>query len=36
MHYTSRGKTKNPLFDAFVNAGVQSGYPYTEDVNGYQ
>lgn len=22
MHYTSRGKTKNPLFDAFIEAGV--------------
>lgn len=32
----SRGKTNNPLFQAFIDAGVQSGYPYTDDMNGYQ
>ena len=26
----------NPLFEAFVAAGVQAGYPYTSDVNGEQ
>ena len=26
----------NPLCRAYVEAGVQAGYPYTEDVNGYQ
>ena len=26
----------NPLYRAYVEAGVQAGYPYTEDVNGYQ
>ncbi|XP_072169809.1 choline dehydrogenase, mitochondrial-like [Diadema setosum] len=32
----SRGKTNNPLFEAFIEAGLQSGYPYTDDMNGYQ
>ena len=27
---------KNPLFDAMVEAGVQAGYPRTDDLNGYQ
>ncbi|RJG12412.1 choline dehydrogenase [Pseudomonas cavernicola] len=26
----------NPLFHAMVEAGVQAGYPHTEDLNGYQ
>ncbi|WP_137885886.1 choline dehydrogenase [Pseudomonas sp. 2FE] len=26
----------NPLFQAMVEAGVQAGYPRTEDLNGYQ
>ncbi len=26
--------TDNPLFDAFIEAGIQAGYPYTQDVNG--
>jgi choline dehydrogenase len=34
--YTSLGKTKNILFDKFIEAGVQTGYQFTEDVNGYQ
>ena len=28
--------TDNPLFDTFIEAGVQAGYPYTPDVNGAQ
>lgn len=32
----SRGKTNNPLFHAFIEAGVQAGYPFTDDMNGYQ
>ena len=32
----SRGKSKNPLFQAFVDAGQQAGYPLTDDVNGFQ
>ena len=27
---------KNPLYQAFVEAGMQAGYPYTEDMNGHQ
>ena len=26
----------NPLFDAFIEAGQQAGYPFTDDMNGYQ
>ncbi|MEM6412409.1 MAG: GMC family oxidoreductase N-terminal domain-containing protein, partial [Pseudomonadota bacterium] len=26
----------NPLYQAFINAGVEAGYPYTEDYNGYR
>ncbi len=26
----------NPLFQAMIDAGVQAGYPRTEDLNGYQ
>lgn len=32
----THGTSKNPLFDAFIEAGIQAGYPYTEDVNGKQ
>jgi len=33
----SRGeKLDNPLYQAFIDAGVQAGYPFTEDMNGYQ
>ena len=32
----SRGKSKNPLYQAFIDAGVQAGYPFTDDMNGYQ
>jgi len=27
---------RNPLYKAFIDAGVQAGYPYTRDMNGYQ
>ena len=30
------GKMENPLYQAFVNAGVEAGYPRTDDVNGRQ
>ncbi|HEX9857538.1 MAG TPA: choline dehydrogenase [Paracoccaceae bacterium] len=33
LHIT-RGPRKNPLFDAFIRAGQQAGYPVTEDYNG--
>lgn len=28
--------TLNPLYQAFIDAGQQAGYPYTDDYNGYQ
>ncbi|MCL9777151.1 choline dehydrogenase [Vibrio methylphosphonaticus] len=28
--------TLNPLYDAFIDAGQQAGYPKTDDYNGYQ
>ena len=30
------GSNHSPLFEAFIQAGVQAGYPRSEDVNGYQ
>ncbi|MFP8965119.1 choline dehydrogenase [Pokkaliibacter sp. CJK22405] len=30
------GDFPNPLFNAFIEAGKEAGYPYTEDMNGYQ
>jgi choline dehydrogenase len=33
LHIT-RGPRKNPLFDAFIEAGRQAGYPVTRDYNG--
>jgi choline dehydrogenase len=34
--HVSRGRRKNPLFDAFIKAGEQAGYPVTQDYNGQQ
>ncbi|WP_290635829.1 choline dehydrogenase [Aquisalimonas sp.] len=34
LHVTT-GEMKNPLYGAFVEAGVAAGYPRTEDMNGY-
>ena len=34
--YVSTAACKNPLYSAFIEAGQQAGYPYTEDMNGYQ
>ncbi|GAB1602002.1 uncharacterized protein LOC115221581 isoform X1 [Argonauta hians] len=34
--HVSRGKTNNALHQAFIDAGVQAGYPFTDDMNGYQ
>jgi choline dehydrogenase len=33
---TTPKANNNPLFHAMVEAGVQAGYPRTEDLNGYQ
>lgn len=35
MH-VKRGSRRNPLYQAFVEAGRQAGYPVTEDYNGRQ
>jgi choline dehydrogenase len=35
LHVT-RGRRDNPLFDAFIEAGRQAGYPVTQDYNGQQ
>jgi choline dehydrogenase len=34
--HVSRGTRENPLFDAFIEAGRQAGYPVTQDYNGQQ
>jgi choline dehydrogenase len=33
---TSYGRLRNPLYQAFIDAAVEAGYPATADVNGYQ
>ncbi len=35
LHIT-RGRRSNPLFDAFIRAGAEAGYPLTADYNGAQ
>jgi choline dehydrogenase len=35
LHVT-RGSRKNPLYQAFIDAGREAGYPVTEDYNGRQ
>ncbi len=35
LHIT-RGPRENPLFNAFIEAGAQAGYPVTADYNGQQ
>jgi choline dehydrogenase len=35
LHVT-KGNGEGPLFDAFIKAGQQAGYPNTSDLNGYQ
>ncbi len=34
--FVHRGNQSNPLFDAFLEATRQAGYPATADMNGYQ
>ncbi|RDJ97298.1 choline dehydrogenase [Paraburkholderia lacunae] len=36
VHVTTSKPGNNPLFAAMVEAGVQAGFPRTEDLNGYQ
>ena len=32
----TRGRSTNPLYDVFIEAGRQVGYPVTDDFNGAQ
>ena len=34
--YVTTGEMKNPLYRAFIDAGVQAGYAATNDMNGYR
>jgi choline dehydrogenase len=34
--HVSTGSQRNPLFEAFIAAGQQAGYPFTADMNGFQ
>ena len=34
--YVTAGEMKNPLYRAFIEAGVQAGYAATNDINGYR
>ncbi|SEL31638.1 choline dehydrogenase [Ectothiorhodospira marina] len=36
LYVTTPKSDNNPLFQTFIQAGEQAGYPRTEDVNGYQ
>lgn len=36
MHVARGRPEKNPLYEKWIEAGQQAGYPYTDDVNGYQ
>lgn len=31
-----KGESKNPLYQTFIDAGLQAGFPPTEDCNGFQ
>lgn len=32
----TKGQGENPLFKAWIKAGQEAGYPYTDDMNGFQ
>jgi choline dehydrogenase len=34
--HVSTGACQNPLYQAFIEAGQQAGYAYTQDMNGYR
>ncbi len=34
--FVTTGGDNNPLYEAFIEAGRQAGYPVTKDMNGYQ
>ncbi|WP_321894793.1 choline dehydrogenase [Paraburkholderia heleia] len=36
VHVSTSKPGVNPLFEAMIEAGVQAGYPHTDDLNGYR
>lgn len=36
IHVATARRGVNPLFEAMIEAGVEAGYPRTDDLNGYQ
>ncbi|ETN03714.1 choline dehydrogenase [Phytophthora nicotianae INRA-310] len=36
LHVVRNTQKDQPLFQAFLDASVQAGYPFTDDLNGYQ
>lgn len=36
LHVTDGSYDESPLFEAFVKAGMEAGYPGSDDLNGYQ
>jgi choline dehydrogenase len=36
LHVTTPKNGNNPLYHAMIEAGVQAGYPHTDDLNGYR
>jgi choline dehydrogenase len=34
--HVSTGACANPLYRAFIDAGIEAGYPFTADMNGFQ
>ncbi|TDH68872.1 hypothetical protein CCR75_003752 [Bremia lactucae] len=36
LHVVRNTQKDQPLFQAFLDAGVEAGYPFTDDLNGYQ
>lgn len=36
QHVSNGNNMRNPLYHAFIKAGQEAGYPFTEDYNGYQ
>ncbi|XP_022781987.1 choline dehydrogenase, mitochondrial-like [Stylophora pistillata] len=36
LHVSCGKPNGNPLYQAFIDAGVQAGYPVTDDMNGFQ
>ena len=36
LHVTTAKPGRNPLYEAFIAAGVEAGYPYNPDLNGHR